>query len=86
MGQPESNTMKYLEDVAVMVAKDIASGKIKVDRSKKGLVNKVTAAAMQWDFVKNFIFNKAKEQVMKASRGLYPAPLKVRSQNYIDLS
>lgn len=77
LGQPESNTMKYLEDVAVMVAKDIASGKIKVDRSKKGLVNKVTAAAMQWDFVKNFIFNKAKEQVMKASRGLYPAPLKI---------
>ncbi|CAH2104548.1 unnamed protein product [Euphydryas editha] len=74
---PESNTMKYLENVAISVAKDIASGNIKVDRSKKGLVNKVTAAAMQWDFVKNFIFNKAKEQVMKASRGLYPAPLKI---------
>lgn len=69
--------MKYLETVAIQVAKDIASGKIKVDRSKKGMVEKITAVVMQWDFVKNIIFNKAKEQVMKASRGLYPAPLKV---------
>ncbi|CAH2243994.1 jg18515 [Pararge aegeria aegeria] len=77
LGQPEKNTMQYLENVAIQIAKDIASGKIKVDRSKKGLVDKVTAMAMQWDFVKNFVFNKAKEQVMKASRGLYPAPLKI---------
>lgn len=77
LNQPEENTMKYLETVAIQVAKDIASGKIKVDRSKKGMVEKITAVVMQWDFVKNIIFNKAKEQVMKASRGLYPAPLKV---------
>lgn len=74
---PADNTAKYLEDTAVMIAKDIASGKIKIDRSKKGLVEKLTATAMQWDFVKNIIFKKAREQVMKASRGLYPAPLKV---------
>ncbi|XP_050361969.1 trifunctional enzyme subunit alpha, mitochondrial [Nymphalis io] len=77
MGQPESNTMKYLENVAVLVAKDIASGKISVDRSKKGLVNKITASVMQLDYVKNMIFKKARDQVMKASRGLYPAPLKI---------
>ncbi|XP_013188895.1 trifunctional enzyme subunit alpha, mitochondrial [Amyelois transitella] len=76
-GLPEQNTAKYLEDVAILIAKDIASGKIKVDRSKKGLVEKITATVMQWDFIKNIIFNKAKEQVMKASRGLYPAPLKI---------
>lgn len=39
---------------------------------------------MQWEFVKNMIFNKAKEQVMKASRGLYPAPLKVSIYFYTD--
>ncbi|XP_041984989.1 trifunctional enzyme subunit alpha, mitochondrial [Aricia agestis] len=77
VGLPEANTSKYLEDVAVQIAKDIASGKMKVDRSKKGLMNKVMATAMSWEFVKNMIFNKAKEQVMKASRGLYPAPLKI---------
>lgn len=59
------------------MAKDIAAGKMKVDRQKKGLVANLTATAMKWDWVKNIIFNKAKEQVMKASKGLYPAPLKV---------
>lgn len=82
---PEDSTLKYLEKVAIQIAKDIASGKIKVDRSKKGLVEKITASVMQWDMVKNMIFNKAKEQVMKASRGLYPAPLKVsfRAENVV---
>ncbi|XP_045487559.1 trifunctional enzyme subunit alpha, mitochondrial [Pieris rapae] len=73
---PQENTMKYLEQVAIQVAKDIASGKIKTER-KKGMMDKIMATAMQWEFVKNMIFNKAKEQVMKASNGLYPAPLKI---------
>ena len=77
LGQPADNTMQYLEKVAIQIAKDIAAGKITVDRSKKSVIEKVTETAMQWDWVKNIIFNKAKEQVMKASRGLYPAPLKV---------
>ncbi|CAH0725904.1 unnamed protein product, partial [Brenthis ino] len=77
LGLPETNTMQYLEKVAIQIAKEIASGKMVVDRSKKGLVSKVTEAAMQWEWIKNMIFNKAKEQVMKASRGLYPAPLKI---------
>lgn len=75
---PEANTTKYLENVAVQIAKDIASGKMRVDRSKNGLVDKITATVMGWDFVKNIIFKKAREQVMKASGGLYPAPLKVK--------
>ncbi|XP_049869696.1 trifunctional enzyme subunit alpha, mitochondrial [Pectinophora gossypiella] len=77
LGKPEENTAKYLENVAVQIAKQIAGGKMKVDRSKKGFVQKLTANVMQWDFVKNIIFKKAREQVMKASRGLYPAPLKI---------
>lgn len=71
--------MNYLENVAIQIAKDIASGKMKVDRSKKGLMQKITASVMQLEFMKNMIFKKAREQVMKASRGLYPAPLKVRT-------
>lgn len=77
MGGPADNTAKYLESTAIQIAKDIASGKMKVDRSKKGLVPKITATVMEWEFVKNIIFKKAREQVMKASGGLYPAPLKV---------
>lgn len=85
LADPEQNTMRYLESVAIQVAKDIASGTMKVDRSTKGLVPKITATVMQWDFVKNIIFNKAKEQVMKASRGLYPAPLKVNYMMLVSL-
>jgi enoyl-CoA hydratase/long-chain 3-hydroxyacyl-CoA dehydrogenase len=32
---------------------------------------------MGYDFGKNLVFNKAKAQVMKASGGHYPAPLKI---------
>ncbi|XP_037977097.2 trifunctional enzyme subunit alpha, mitochondrial [Plutella xylostella] len=76
-GTPAENTARYLEHVAVMVAKEITAGRIKIDRSKKGLVNKITETVMGFDFIKDIIFKKAKEQVMKASRGLYPAPLKI---------
>lgn len=32
---------------------------------------------LQYDFGKNFVFKKAKDQVMKMSGGLYPAPLQI---------
>ena len=64
-----------LEKVALNAAKDLASGKLKVNRQKTGVVNKVTEFAMGLDFVKDFVFKKARDQVMKMSGGLYPAPL-----------
>lgn len=60
-------------------AKDIAAGQIKVDRSKKKLMDKAMNFALKYDFIKDMIFNKAKTQVMKLTGGLYPAPLKVCS-------
>lgn len=48
-----------------------------IDRTKHGMVNKITEFALGFDFVKDKIFGKAKQQVMKLSGGLYPAPLKV---------
>jgi enoyl-CoA hydratase/long-chain 3-hydroxyacyl-CoA dehydrogenase len=73
----EENTIEFLEKVAIQTAKDISSGKLKINREKTGLVNKITQFAFGLDFVKNIVFNKAKEQVMKMSGGLYPAPLKI---------
>lgn len=73
----EQNTIQYLETVAIQVAKDLSNGKLKVNREKTGLVNKVTEFAFGLDFVKDLVFKKAKQQVMKMSNGLYPAPLKV---------
>lgn len=71
-------TNKYLEEVAVNVAKQISGGKLTIDRaSKKGLVDKALGFALKYDWVKDQIFSRAKAQVMKQSGGLYPAPLKV---------
>lgn len=73
----EQNTMEYLEKVAIQTARDIASGKVVVNRTKTGLVNKLTEYVMEMEWVKNKIFEKAGQQVMKQTGGLYPAPLKV---------
>lgn len=73
----EQNTMEYLENVAVQVAKDLASGKLKIDREKKGLSDKIMRFAMDFNWVRDKVFSKAKQQVMKMTGGLYPAPLKI---------
>lgn len=75
----EDSTIEYLEKVAIQAAKDIASDKLKVNRKKGGLVNGVMDFAFSIDWVKDKVFGKAREQVMKMSGGLYPAPLKVCS-------
>lgn len=77
LASPEIRTQQYLEEVAVSIAKQLASGKLKVDRSKKSLPDKVFNFALQYNWIKDQIFNKARGQVMKMSGGLYPAPLKV---------
>lgn len=61
-----------------MLAKQIVSGELKIDReSKKGAIQKIMSYALQYDVAKNLLFSKAKEQIMKATKGFYPAPLKV---------
>lgn len=72
-----TTTMEYLEKVAIDVAKDLSTGKMKVSREKTGLVAQATDYVMGIDFVKDQIFKKARQQVMKMSHGLYPAPLRI---------
>ncbi|XP_023015630.2 monolysocardiolipin acyltransferase Mtpalpha [Leptinotarsa decemlineata] len=73
---PAENTRRYLEMVAIDIAKQLASGKLKVNRDKS-LTDKVLAYALQYNWVKDQIFKKAKGQVMKMTGGLYPAPLRI---------
>ncbi|EFA04382.1 Trifunctional enzyme subunit alpha, mitochondrial-like Protein [Tribolium castaneum] len=77
LGEPETVTRQYLESVAVDVAKQLASGKLKVDRKKSQLTDRLLEFALQYNWVKDQIFGKAKAQVMKMSGGLYPAPLRI---------
>ncbi|KAK5646423.1 hypothetical protein RI129_004887 [Pyrocoelia pectoralis] len=76
LDSPEKQTRKYLEKIAINVAQQLASGKLKVDR-QKSFADKVLQFALQYDLVRNKVFGKAKEQVIKQSGGLYPAPLKI---------
>lgn len=71
-------TKKYLETIAIDVAKQLASGKLTVDRNKKSFTDKLFQFALSYNWVKDQIFGKAKAQVMKMSGGLYPAPLRVK--------
>ncbi|CAD6996947.1 unnamed protein product [Ceratitis capitata] len=69
-------TVEYLEQVAIQTAKNIASGKLKVNRGKT-FSDKVVDYCMNIEFIKNKIFDTARKQVMKLSNGLYPAPLRI---------
>nr|ATA58412.1 mitochondrial ECHA [Eulimnogammarus verrucosus] len=77
LASPEERTLEYLEEVAIQTAKNLARGDLKIKRGPKSRMDKVMDYALKYNFVKDFIFNKAKDQVMKATNGVYPAPLKI---------
>ncbi|PVD23591.1 hypothetical protein C0Q70_16863 [Pomacea canaliculata] len=77
LSDPDTNTLKYLEETAVSSARGLADGSLKKTPKKKGIQDKVMDFVLSYDIGKNFIFNKARSQVMKMSKGLYPAPLKI---------
>lgn len=69
--------MRYLEETAIKAAKDLASGTLKVVRGPKTLIDKIMNFALSYEFVKNQVFTRAKNEVIKKTGGLYPAPLKI---------
>lgn len=73
---PVDSTLEYLEEVAVETAKNLANGKLKINRTRP-LMERLMRKGLEYEFVRNKIFGTAKAQVMKASGGLYPAPLKI---------
>uniref|UniRef100_A0A8B9LJF8 Trifunctional enzyme subunit alpha, mitochondrial n=1 Tax=Astyanax mexicanus TaxID=7994 RepID=A0A8B9LJF8_ASTMX len=76
LNDPEASTMKYLEEVAVGVAKDLAKKKISLEK-KKGLMQKLQDSVLGLSFVRKQIYNTVQKKVMKQTKGLYPAPLKI---------
>jgi len=71
-------THKYLEQIAIGVARDLGTDKMKKPkRGPKNTTEKLTAAALNYDVVKDYVFKTAKGKVMKQTNGLYPAPLKI---------
>uniref|UniRef100_A0A6Q2Z8F4 Trifunctional enzyme subunit alpha, mitochondrial n=1 Tax=Esox lucius TaxID=8010 RepID=A0A6Q2Z8F4_ESOLU len=73
---PEERTIEYLEEVAIQCAKDIVNKKIALTR-KKGLMQKAQDYVLGIEFVRQQIYKTVTGKVMKMSKGLYPAPLKI---------
>ncbi|XP_068928117.1 trifunctional enzyme subunit alpha, mitochondrial [Petaurus breviceps papuanus] len=73
---PEERTVEYLEEVAITFAKGLADKKISMKKDK-GLVDKLTAYAMTFPFVRQLVYKKVEEKVQKQTKGLYPAPLQI---------
>ncbi|XP_050526892.1 trifunctional enzyme subunit alpha, mitochondrial [Daktulosphaira vitifoliae] len=75
---PNERTLEYLEEVAVDAAKQIASGSKKIKRNKnKTLVDKVLDLGMKNEWIRDKFFDNAKSKVLKMTKGLYPAPIKI---------
>lgn len=75
--EPDAATLLKLEEVAAMTAADIADGKLKINRKRPFVENLTRTAITKITPARDFVFNKAKGQVMKMTNGLYPAPLKI---------
>lgn len=75
--RPDARTLQYLEAAAIKTAKNLASGDLKPKRGPKNLMEKAMNFALQYNFVKDQVFQKARSTVMKQTNGLYPAPLRI---------
>lgn len=73
---PEERTIEYLEEVAIECAKGIVNKKISL-RKEKGMMQKIQDYIMSFEVVRNQIYKTVHGKVMKQSKGLYPAPLKI---------
>ncbi|TKS86957.1 Trifunctional enzyme subunit alpha, mitochondrial 78 kDa gastrin-binding protein TP-alpha [Collichthys lucidus] len=73
---PEERTIDYLEEIAIECAKGIVNKTIPL-RKEKGTMQKIQDYVMSLEFVRNQIYKTVHGKVMKQSKGLYPAPLKI---------
>uniref|UniRef100_A0AAQ5XNF2 enoyl-CoA hydratase n=1 Tax=Amphiprion ocellaris TaxID=80972 RepID=A0AAQ5XNF2_AMPOC len=69
---PEERTIDYLEEIAIECARGIANKKIPL-RKEKGRMQ----SESYFELVRNQIYKTVHGKVMKQSKGLYPAPLKI---------
>lgn len=74
---PDERTREYLEEVAIETARGLANGKIKKTPRKKGLVEKVMAFALKYPIGRDYFIKQVRGRVMKLTKGVYPAPLKI---------
>lgn len=74
---PDIATLMKLEEVAIETASQLSDGKLDVKRKRPLVENLTRRAITSIGPARDFVFNKAKGQVLKMTNGLYPAPLKI---------
>jgi len=78
LGPGKVSTMTYLENCAVNYAKQLADGSLKSKQKKPKLQTKVVKKALSYGKSREYFFNtQVKAGIMKQTKGLYPAPLKI---------
>jgi enoyl-CoA hydratase/long-chain 3-hydroxyacyl-CoA dehydrogenase len=77
INSPELRTLDYLQEVAIEAARGLASGALKKTVRKKALQETAMDYFMKLEYGRNFFYKKVRDQVMKATKGVYPAPLKI---------
>uniref|UniRef100_A0AC34RC90 Enoyl-CoA hydratase n=1 Tax=Panagrolaimus sp. JU765 TaxID=591449 RepID=A0AC34RC90_9BILA len=75
--KPEVITHKYLEQIAVQTAKDLADGKLKVDRTRPFIERATNYFLSRRPLLDSVVLRMARDKVMKQTSGNYPAPLKI---------
>lgn len=74
----ETATRDYLETVAVQVAKGLADGTVKKSARKPPLSENAINAALGFGKTRDLFFEKGvKAKVVKQTKGLFPAPLRI---------
>merc|ERR1711937_1117470 len=78
LGPGKVTTMAYLENCAVNYAKQLADGSLKSKQKKPKLQTKVVKKALSYGKSREYFFDsQVKAGIMKQTKGLYPAPLKI---------
>lgn len=76
----EEMNVEYMEQVAVDIARSLASGSMSLPSREhkwtnmKGIKYNLTNNQA---YVRNYVLSQARKMVMKQTNGLYPAPLKI---------
>lgn len=73
----EESNLDYLEKVAISVAKQLASGTLKPNRTRPLLERTINYILTKPPFLDKVLLKTATNKVMKQTAGNYPAPLKI---------
>jgi len=78
LGPGKISTMEYLENCSIEFAKQLADGTLKRKNKKPNTQTKIVQKALAFGPTrKKFFETQVKAGIMKQTKGLYPAPLKI---------